>query len=75
MGRTSICIKDKQSAMDLGEMLFIFKMKQTSHLYLPFELLQPRRLLREKQTLFTETSQLGTLFLGSTTETARLGIG
>ena len=73
MGRTSVCIKNKQSALDLGEILFIFE-KKTSHLYFPFELLQPRRLLREKQTLFTETSQLETLFLGSTIETAKLGI-
>jgi hypothetical protein len=75
MGRTSICIKDKQSALDLGDILFIFETKQTSHLYFPFELLQPRRLLREKQTLFTENSQLETLFSRSTIETARLGIG
>jgi len=75
MGRTSICIKDKQSALDLGEILFIFETKQTSRLYFPFELLQPRRLLREKQTLFTGTSQLETLFLRNTIETARLGIG
>lgn len=75
MGRTSNCIKDKQSELDLGEILFIFETKQTSHLYFAFELLQPRRLLREKQTLFTETSQLETLFLRSTIETARLGIG
>jgi hypothetical protein len=75
MGGTRICIKDKQSALDLGEILFIFETKQTTHLYFPFELLQPRRLLREKQTLFTETSQLETLFLRSTIETAKLGIG
>jgi len=75
MGRTSICIKDKQSALDLGEILFIFEKKQTFHLYFPFELLQPIRLLREKQTLFTETSHLETLFLRSTIETAWLGMG
>jgi hypothetical protein len=75
MGRASIFIKDKQSALDLREILFIFETIQTTHLYYPFELLQPRRLLREKQTLLTDTSQLETLFLRSTIEKAKLGIG